>query len=359
MSLQKSEKSLRSAGGERGDQDNASICSSVTTQPDRHGFLGGAQYSPEPKRTLSPSTILKREQKWLRMLNNWEAFMSKNYKKVRERCRKGIPASVRPKAWLYLCGGQLLLEKHPDEYEELLKAPGDPKCMEDIRKDLHRQFPYHEMFIREEGLGQQELFCVLKAYSVLNPKVGYFQAQAPVAAFLLMHMPAVQAFWCLVSISDKYLSGYYNPGLEVLQRDGDILHALLRRTAPAVQRHLAKHRVEPVLYATEWFLCALTRTLPWDSLLRVWDCFLCEGVKVLFKASLVILAGALGSAKVRKRASGLCETLELLRHPPDHVLAEEYLVYHMHRLPLTEEDFEFEHQRQTARRRAMPARSGS
>ena len=65
----------------------------------------------------------------------------------------GIPASVRPKAWLYLCGGQLLLEKHPDEYEELLKAPGDPKCMEDIRKDLHRQFPYHEMFIREEGLG--------------------------------------------------------------------------------------------------------------------------------------------------------------------------------------------------------------
>lgn len=56
---------------------------------------------------------------------------------------------------------------------------------------------------------------MLKAYSVLNPKVGYFQAQAPVAAFLLMHMPSVQAFWCLVSISDKYLSGYYNPGLEV------------------------------------------------------------------------------------------------------------------------------------------------
>ncbi|KAF9809131.1 hypothetical protein SFRURICE_000431, partial [Spodoptera frugiperda] len=273
-----------------------------------------------------------------------------------QELQEGIPASVRPKAWLYLCGGQLLLEKHPNEYEELLQAPGDPKCMEDIRKDLHRQFPYHEMFIREEGLGQQELFSVLKAYSVLNPKVGYFQAQAPVAAFLLMHMPAVQAFWCLVSISDKYLSGYYNPGLEVLQRDGDILHALLRRTAPAVHRHLVKHKVEPVLYATEWFLCALTRTLPWDSLLRVWDCFLCEGVKVLFKAALVILAGALGPAKVRKRACGLCETLEVLRHPPEGILGEDYLMYHMQRLNLTEEDFEFEHQRQTARRRAMPNR---
>ncbi|XP_061722815.1 TBC1 domain family member whacked isoform X1 [Cydia pomonella] len=354
MSLQKS---VKSAGGDRSEQaDTTSICSSVTTQPDRHGFFGGAQYSPEPKRTVSPSTILKREQKWLRMLNKWEAFMSKNYKKVRERCRKGIPASVRPRAWLYLCGGELLMKKHPTEYEELLAAPGDPKCMDDIRKDLHRQFPYHEMFIREEGPGQQELFSVLKAYSVFNPKVGYFQAQAPVAAFLLMHMPAVQAFWCLVSISDKYLSGYYNPGLEVLQRDGDILHALLRRTAPAVHRHLVKHKVEPVLYATEWFLCALTRTLPWDSLLRVWDCFLCEGVKVLFKAALVILAGALGPAKVRKRAAGLCETLEALRHPPEAVLAEKYLMYHMQRLGLTEEDFEFEHQRQTARRRALSNR---
>ncbi|KAI5642634.1 TBC1 domain family member 10B [Phthorimaea operculella] len=87
MSLQKS---VKSAGGDRSEQgDTTSICSSVTTQPDRHGFFGGAQYSPEPKRTVSPSTILKREQKWLRMLDNWEAFMNKNYKKVRERCRKG------------------------------------------------------------------------------------------------------------------------------------------------------------------------------------------------------------------------------------------------------------------------------
>lgn len=46
MSLQKS---VKSVGGDRSDQaDTTSICSSVTTQPDRHGFFGGAQYSPEP-----------------------------------------------------------------------------------------------------------------------------------------------------------------------------------------------------------------------------------------------------------------------------------------------------------------------
>lgn len=58
---------------------------------------------------------------------------------------------------------------------------------------------------------QQDLFQVLKAYSILNSTVGFSQAQAPLAAFLLMHMPAEQAFWCLVSICDKYLAGYYTP----------------------------------------------------------------------------------------------------------------------------------------------------
>lgn len=37
---------------------------------------------------------------------------------------------------------------------------------------------------------QQDLFSVLKAYTLYRPEEGYCQAQAPVAAVLLMHMPA-------------------------------------------------------------------------------------------------------------------------------------------------------------------------
>jgi hypothetical protein len=97
--------------------------------------------------------------------------------------------------------------------QDLLAMPGDPKCIDDIRKDLHRQFPHHEMFSAREGNGQQDLFNVLKAYSIHNPRDGYCQAQAPIAAILLMHMPAEQAFWCLASICDKYIPGYYSTGL--------------------------------------------------------------------------------------------------------------------------------------------------
>ena len=60
---------------------------------------------------------------------------------------------------------------------------------------------------------QEDLFRLLKAYTVYNPIDGYCQAQAPLAAILLMHMPAEEAFWCFVSICEKYLPGYYSVGL--------------------------------------------------------------------------------------------------------------------------------------------------
>lgn len=176
----------------------------MSSCPDRHGFYGGSQFTVEkPKEPLSPAQIVAREKKWLYMTQNWQEYMSKNYKKIRERCRKGIPQSVRPKAWFYLSGAYLLQEKHPHVYEQLLLDEGNPHVIEDIRKDQHRQFPLHEMFLDEDKPGQKELFNILKAYSILNPKVGYCQAQAPIAAFLLMHMPSEQAFWCFVSVCDR------------------------------------------------------------------------------------------------------------------------------------------------------------
>lgn len=61
--------------------------------------------------------------------------------------------AIRPKAWLYLCGGMLLMEKYPDRYYLCRDVEADPKAIEDIKKDLHRQFPYHEMFVSDDKPG--------------------------------------------------------------------------------------------------------------------------------------------------------------------------------------------------------------
>ena len=142
------------------------------------------------------------------MLDHWDKYMLEKYKKVRHRCRKGIPPSIRPRAWQHLCGAKYRISRRPGGFEQYVHEPGEQKWIDDIQKDLHRNFPNHEMFGGTyERIGQNELFKVLKAYTVHNPTEGYCQAQAPIAAALLMNMPATEAFWCLVCICENYIPG--------------------------------------------------------------------------------------------------------------------------------------------------------
>ncbi|XP_019618915.1 PREDICTED: TBC1 domain family member 10A-like isoform X1 [Branchiostoma belcheri] len=357
-------------GGAMGEDWEGSLLKKV----DRYGFMGGSQYT-EDGPNLPVEVARQRELKWLDMLSHWDRWMSKRFKKVRDndisdstthpiwrtvkphpkvkqRCRKGIPASLRGRAWQYLSGSKKYMEANPGKFDEMDKLAGDPVWVEVIEKDLHRQFPFHEMFCARGGHGQQDLYRILKAYSIYNPVDGYCQAQAPVAAVLLMHMPAEQAFWCLVAICEKYMSGYYSSGLEAVQIDGMVLNGLLKKAVPNAYKHLKKLKVEPILYMTEWFMCLFSRTLPWSSVLRVWDMFLCEGVKVIFKVAIVLLKNTLGQPAVLRECPGLYETMEKLRNIPPEVMQEDFLSREIIELKLGEQDLAREHHIQLEKWRA-------
>lgn len=319
-------------------------------QTDKYGFIGGAQqYSEESAQEVPIQVIRQRELKWIDMLSHWDKWMIKRYNKVRLRCQKGIPPALRGRAWLYLSGGKVKKEQNQGKFQELDRQEGDPKWVDVIEKDLHRQFPFHEMFVSRGGHGQQDLFRVLKAYTLYRPEEGYCQAQAPIAAVLLMHMPAEDAFWVLVQICEKYLPGYYSPGLEAIQLDGEILFALLRRVSPISYRHLEKHKIDPILYMTEWFMCAFSRTLPWASVLRVWDMFLCDGVKIIFRVGLVLLKCMLGTREKVKSCQGQYETMELLRAIEPRYMQEGFLVREILEVPITARDVERENHSQLKR----------
>uniref|UniRef100_A0A8C8RLQ2 TBC1 domain family member 10B n=1 Tax=Pelusios castaneus TaxID=367368 RepID=A0A8C8RLQ2_9SAUR len=303
---------------------------------DKYGFLGGNQYTGMPESAIPVDVARQRELKWLDMFYHWDKWLSRRFQKVKLRCRKGIPSSLRARAWQLLSNSKELLDQNPNKFEELERQAGDPKWLDVIEKDLHRQFPFHEMFAARGGHGQQDLYRILKAYTIYRPDEGYCQAQAPVAAVLLMHMPAEQAFWCLVQICEKYLPGYYSAGLEAIQLDGEIFFALLRRASPIAYRHLRKYKIDPILYMTEWFMCVFSRTLPWSSVLRVWDMFFCEGVKIIFRVGLVLLRNTLGSVDKLHSCQGMYETMEKLRNLPAHYMQEEFLVNEVVNLPVTE-----------------------
>ncbi|XP_068100211.1 TBC1 domain family member 10B [Hyperolius riggenbachi] len=303
---------------------------------DKYGFLGGNQFSGLGEGAIPVEIARQRELKWLDMFNHWDKWLTRRFQKVKLRCRKGIPSSLRARAWQFLSNSHDLLSRNPGKFEEMERQPGDPKWLDVIEKDLHRQFPFHEMFAARGGHGQQDLYRILKAYTVYRPEEGYCQAQAPVAAVLLMHMPAEQAFWCLVQICDKYLPGYYSAGLEAIQLDGEIFFALLRRVCPNAYRHLKKFKIDPILYMTEWFMCIFSRTLPWSSVLRVWDMFFCEGVKIVFRVGLVLLRHTLGTVDKLRSCQGMYETMEKLRSLPPHCMQEEVLLPEVSSLPVTD-----------------------
>ncbi|XP_038140698.1 TBC1 domain family member 10A-like [Cyprinodon tularosa] len=303
---------------------------------DKYGFLGGTQYSEGADKKIQVEVARQREMKWLDMFCHWDKWVKHRFQKVKLRCRKGIPSSLRSKAWQLLSDSQKLLEENPGKFEELEREPGEAKWLDIIEKDLHRQFPFHEMFAARGGHGQQDLYRILKAYTVYRPDEGYCQAQAPVAAVLLMHMPAEQAFWCLVQICEKYLPGYYSAGLEAIQLDGEIFFSLLRRTCPMAYRHLKKFKIDPILYMTEWFMCIFSRTLPWSSVLRVWDMFFCEGVKIVFRVGLVLLKQMLGSVDKLRELQGMYETMERLRNISPDTILEDILVQEIITLPVTD-----------------------
>ena len=84
--------------------------------------------------------------------------------------------------------------------------------------------------------------------------------------------------------------------------------------------------VDPALYMIEWFMCVFCRTLPWPTVLRVWDMFLCEGVKILFKVALVLLKYGLGSPSQIKQFPDMPAIVTRLKNLPAEITEEEFIV---------------------------------
>lgn len=232
-------------------------------------------------------------------------------------------------------------------YEYYCRQEGVTANCDQIRRDIDRQFPFHELFHQKGGHGQESLYTLLKAYTIRHPDKGYCQGQAPLAAVLLIFMPEVDAFWTFNEICERYLEAYYDDGLERVQIDGEILYALLKTIYPVIYKFLRKHQVDPILIVLEWFMCIFTRTLPWPAVLRVLDMFFCEGKVVLFRVAIVLLHRMFGQHAQRKACGGLDDILLRLREISSVVKNTEDFIQETIRVPLNPRDIAEEALRQS------------
>ncbi|KAK3808059.1 MAG: rab-GTPase-TBC domain-containing protein [Linnemannia elongata] len=250
---------------------NASVVSDI----DRKRALKNQKYNRE------------NEIKWIHAVSKLQADSVKKSSKYKKLVRRGIPTSVRGKVWLFLAKADVY--RRPGLFEKLLKR-GPLPIHEVIERDIHRCYPDHVHF-RDGmgGTGQQDLHSILKAYAHYNPSVGYCQGMGRLVGMMLMQMPVEDAFWLLVATIEGYMQDYYTPTLRQLRIDAQVFERLLKDQDPALAEHLEKNDVIPLMYMTQWFMTLFTMSLPWASVLRVWDVFYYDGVKALFRVGLAIL----------------------------------------------------------------------
>ncbi|XP_019505019.1 PREDICTED: TBC1 domain family member 2A [Hipposideros armiger] len=97
------------------------------------------------------------------------------------------------------------------------------------------------------------------------------------------------AFWCLVAIVETIMPpDYYSKMLTASQVDQRVLQDLLSEKLPKLMAHLGQHRVDLSFITFNWFLVVFADSLISNILLQVWDAFLYEGIKVVFRYALAI-----------------------------------------------------------------------
>nr|DBA18076.1 TPA: hypothetical protein GDO54_016367 [Pyxicephalus adspersus] len=150
---------------------------------------------------------------WGRIVNEWEEVYKKKEKQIKELVRKGIPHHFRAIVWQLLCNAQNMPIK--EQYSELLKMTSP--CEKLIRRDIARTYPEHDFFKEKDSLGQEVLFNVMKAYSLVDREVGYCQGSAFIVGLLLMQMPEEEAFCVFVKLMQDYrLRELFKPSMAEL-----------------------------------------------------------------------------------------------------------------------------------------------
>eukprot|EP00058_Branchiostoma_floridae_P002710 XP_002588198.1 hypothetical protein BRAFLDRAFT_68841 [Branchiostoma floridae] len=238
----------------------------------------------------------KHQTQWTDYLKAHRQDLQKT-KELKVLVRDGIPDQYRSEVWqkfVHIQTQDIEEQKGPGYYDDLVTLSEQSVIVSQHRKqielDLLRTMPCNEHFNQLDADGICKLRNILQAYCLHNPNIGYCQGLNFMVGMSLLFLEEEDAFWFLVAVTEKYFSiNYFDKNLVGAQADQEVLKELVSEIMPRLRDHLEVLGILLSTVTLNWFLALFFDSVPFETLLRIWDCFLVEGPKVLFRFSLAIL----------------------------------------------------------------------
>ncbi|XP_072727305.1 TBC1 domain family member 2B [Ciconia boyciana] len=278
----------------------------LVSEYDIYGFQTVPEDDDEEKlvaksRALDLKSLSLSENREISTGVKWENYLASTMNREMMRCvelknliRSGIPHEHRSKMWKWCVNLHVKKFKDstvPGYFQTLLQSALEKQnpASKQIELDLLRTLPNNKHYSSPTSEGIQKLRNVLLAFSWRNPDIGYCQGLNRLVAIALLYLEQEDAFWCLVTIVEVFMPrDYYTKTLLGSQVDQRVFKDLMSEKLPRLHAHFEQYKVDYTLITFNWFLVVFVDSVVSDILFKIWDSFLYEGPKVIFRFALAL-----------------------------------------------------------------------
>lgn len=214
---------------------------------------------------------------WGRVVENYDELVREEPQTVQRAVADGIPKEFRGIVW------QLVSRSKNLQLEELYFHLKNELLIHEraIKRDLSRTSFFTNVNAANKA---DELFNVIKVYSLFDPEVGYTQGMVFIVVPLVMNMNEAECFCLLVTLMKDYgLRDLFCPemqGLHLLLHQFD---RLLEQCLPVLYNHLVRQGIRLLMYASQWFLTFFSYKFPLDVVLRIFDMVITQGIEAVLR----------------------------------------------------------------------------
>ena len=157
-----------------------------------------------------------------------------------------------------------------------------------INKDLNRTF-YTEKFKYDNG--KILLNNILLATAFIRPEIGYCQGMNFIVGALINFIDDEEkCFWIFLYFIDNielkmlYIQNVPDYLIKLYQ-----LNYYIKENYPKLLPHLKINQINPDIFFSKWILTIFSNFLPFETLYNVWDIFILDKWKAIFKFSIIIV----------------------------------------------------------------------